>query len=132
MEIVRYSDILTVEEAVEKDEPLLAVISFDGTRSYVGHADEAVEHHILLSKVGFRGTEIDEFFRIVFNQSGADWTFICPPNYKNIFDKRRRITEFYKDGFVAISQFLAEFGYFADITIPKRYRRHFQIMSEDE
>ena len=128
MEIIKFGDNLTVEDAVEKDEPLCAVISHDSSKAYIAHLDEVGEHHILLRKVGFTGTEIDRYFRIIFNRSGADWTFVCPPDYKNISDKTRRIGTFYKDGFAAISKFLAEMGYLIDITIPKRYSRHFITM----
>ena len=159
MNIIKYNDILTVEEAIEKNEPLFAVISFDGEDAIVAHADEAVEHNILLKKAGKSGNDIDiinliensnnshgelvnfqqvdKYFRIVFDKDGADWTFVCPPDYKNISDKQRRIAQFYKDGFTAISNFLAEFGYFSDINIPHRYDtelrsvRHFNIMNEE-
>ena len=131
MEIIKFNDYESVENAMEKDEPLMAVISFDGEKAYVSHLDDGVEHHILLRKVGYSGTEIDEFFRIIFDKEGADWTFICPPNYKNIPYKSRRIKEFYKDGIRAISDFLAEMGYYCDIKIPKRYKRHFDIMMDE-
>ena len=131
MNIIRYSDILSVDEAIEKNEPMFAVILFDGSEAIVSHADEAVEHYILLQKAGISGVNIDKYFRIVFDKESADWTFICPPDYKNISDKQRRIAAFYKDGFSVISSFLAEFGYFANINIPQRYRRHFKIMSEE-
>ena len=131
MEITRFNDYESVENAIEKDEPLMAVISFDGSKAYVSHLDDGVEHHVLLRKVGYSGTEIDEFFRIIFDKEGADWTFICPPNYKNIPHKSRRIKEFYKDGIRTISDFLAEMGYYCDIKIPKRYKRHFDIMMDE-
>ena len=131
MEIIKFNDYESVENAMEKDEPLMAVISFDGEKAYVSHLDDGVEHHILLRKVGYSGTEIDEFFRIIFDKEGADWTFICPPNYKNIPYKSRRIKEFYKNGIRAISDFLAEMGYYCDIKIPKRYKRHFDIMMDE-
>lgn len=131
MKITRFNDYETVENAIEKDEPLMAVISFDGSEAFVSHIDDGVEHHILLRKCGFKGTEIDEFFRIIFDREGADWTFICPPDYKNIPYKSRRIKEFYKDGIRAISDFLAEMGYYCDIKIPTRYRRHFDIMMDE-
>ena len=99
----------------------MAVIAFDASKSYVCHLDDGVEHHILLKKVGYTGTEIDQFFRIIFDKEGADWTFICPPDYKNIPYKAKRIKQFYKDGIRAISEFLADFGYICDIKIPKRY-----------
>lgn len=132
MEIIEYNDYESVKNAREKDEPLMAVISFDGSKAYVCHIDDGVEHHILLMKVGYKGTEIDEFFRIIFDKDGADWNFICPPDYKNIKYKSKRIKQFYKDGISTISKFLADFGYLCDIKIPKRYSRHLNAMLEDE
>jgi hypothetical protein len=132
MNIKRYNNILSVDEAVEKNEPLFAVILFDGSEAIVGHADEAVEHYILLQKAGISGADIDKYFRIVFDKESADWTFVCPPDYKSINDKQRRTAAFYKDGFAVISSFLAEFGYFAGINIPNRYRRYSKILSEDQ
>lgn len=132
MEIVKYSESEDIDKAMEKDEPFLAVISFDGKRAYMGHIDECVEHHILLAKVELPSADIDKYFRILFDKEGADWTFICPPDYKGITDKTRRIAEFYKDGFTEISDFLSQIGYFIDIKIPKRYRRHFDMMKPDE
>lgn len=132
MEITLINENETVENAIRNDEPLMAVISFDGSKAYVSHLDDGVEHHILLRKVGYQGTEIDEFFRIIFDRDGADWTFICPATYKGIPYKSRRIKAFYRDGIGAISEFLAEMGYFCDIKIPKRYKRHFDIMLQDE
>ncbi|MGN0558089.1 MAG: hypothetical protein ACI4IS_01405 [Acutalibacteraceae bacterium] len=132
MEIIQYNEYESVKNAIEKDEPLMAVIDFDGTKAYVCHIDDGVEHHILLSKVGYKGIEIDKFFRIIFDKEGADWTFICPPDYKNITYKSRRIRAFYRDGISAISKFLSQMGYFCDIRIPTRYRRHLDIMLDDE
>lgn len=132
MEIIKFNDYESVENAVKNDEPMMAVISFDGEKAYVSHLDDGVEHHILLMKVGCSELDIDKFFRIVFDREGADWTFVCPSNYKNIKYRSKRIKEFYKDGIRAISDFLAEFGYFCDIKIPDRYRRHFKAMLEDE
>ncbi|MDR2933329.1 MAG: hypothetical protein LBV27_09515 [Oscillospiraceae bacterium] len=130
MTITRYSQFEDLNKAMEKDEPFLAVISFDGEQAYMGHIDECMEHHILLQKLGLPPTDIDKYFRIIFDREGADWTFICPPDYKGITDKTRRITAFYNDGFRVIAQFLSEIGYFCDIKIPKRYRRHFDVMGE--
>lgn len=130
MEIIKYNDYASVDEAVKKNEPLMAVIAFDGSKAYVSHLDDCVEHHILLMKNGYKGTEIDQFFRIIFDKDGADWTFICPPDYKNIPYKDKRIRQFYKDGISAISEFLSDFGYLCDIQIPKRYKRHLDAMME--
>ena len=127
MQIIQFNDAENVENAIKKDEHLMAVISFDGTKAYVCHIDDGVVHHILLSKVGYSATDIDKFFRIIFDKNGADWTFICPPDYKNISFKDSRIKAFYRDGISIISEFLSEMGYLCDIKIPKRYKRHFDI-----
>jgi len=131
MDIIKFPSAESVNKAVSADEPLLAVISFDGKTAVVSQIDEAVEYHILLMKSGFKDTDIDKFFRIVLDKSGADWTFVCPPDYKNISYKDKRIEAFYKDGFAVISDFLYSVGYLVGINIPKRYRRHFDIMSDD-
>ncbi|MCL2018476.1 MAG: hypothetical protein FWG70_01845 [Oscillospiraceae bacterium] len=133
MEIIKYNGDNPVEKAIETNHPLIAVISFDGKRAYVSHIDEAFEHYILLRKVGYTGNEIDEYFRIIVDKTeGASWTCICPPDYKNIPDRTKRITTFYEDGFSAISKFLAKIGYLVDITIPRRYRRHIDAIKDDE
>lgn len=130
MEITKYSEFINLEEAMKNNEPLLAVISFDGKKAILSQIDEAVEHHILLDKAGYKSTDIDKFFRIVFDKDGADWTFVCPTSYKNINDKTKRISEFYKDGFAIISNFLSEIKYYPDINIPSRYRRHFDELKD--
>jgi len=133
MRIIRYDGILSVAEAIQDDEPLFAVILFDGSEAVVSHADEAGEHYILLRKAGRSGADIDKYFRIVFDERGADWTFICPPDYRGITDKIRRIASFYKDGFDIISKFLQAFGYTEaakGINIPKRYQRHMKMLGE--
>lgn len=132
MEIIKFNDYESVDNAIKNNEPLMAVIAFDGSKAYVSHLDDGVEHHILLQKVGYTGNEIDKFYRIIFDKEGADWTFICPPDYKNIPYRSRRIKEFYRDGIRAISDFLSELGYFCDIKIPTRYRRHFNAILEEE
>lgn len=131
MNIIKYPSEEAVNRAMQADEPMLAVISFDGKTAVMSQIDDAVEHHILLAKAGYQSTDIDRFFRIVFDQSGADWTFICPPDYKKIPHKAHRIEAFYKDGFSEISDFLHCIGYLVGINIPKRYRRHLDIMQDD-
>lgn len=110
---------------------MLAAISFDGKTAILSQIDEAMEHHILLKKAGYKDTDIDKFFRIVLDKSGADWTFVCPPDYRNIPFKDKRIEAFYKDGFAVISDFLHSIGYLVGIDIPKRYRRHSDAMNSD-
>ena len=131
MNIIKYNDMLSVEQAVADKDLMFAVILFDGSEAIVSHADEAGEHYILLEKAGRSGADIDKYFRIVFDEEGADWTFVCPEDYKNISDKTRRIAQFYKDGFKIISEFMKSFGYSGGVNIPKRYGRHVKFMSED-
>ncbi len=128
MNIITYSEENT--DILRSDEPKLALISFDGERAITGLIDESVEHNILLEKTGHNSRDIDKYFRIVYDRDSADWTFICPLDYKGIKDKPRRITAFYNDGFQAIARFLSEIGYYGDINIPRRYRRHFDMMGE--
>ncbi len=130
LNITKYSERENLAEAMRNGEPILAVISFDGRQAYIGHIDECVEHHILLQKAGLPSGDIDKYFRIVFDRDGADWTFVCPPDYKGIADKQKRISAFYVDGFGVISAMLSELGYLVDIKIPKRYRRHFDMLGE--
>jgi len=131
MNIIKYPSDEAVRAAIAADEPLLVLISFDGKTAIMSQIDEAMEHHILLMKAGFKDTDIDKFFRIVLDKSGADWTFVCPPDYKGIQFKDKRIEAFYKDGFAVISDFLHSIGYLVGIDIPKRYRRHLDVLSED-
>lgn len=131
MNIIKYPSEKDVEQAMQSDEPMLALISFDGETAVISQIDEAVEHHILLMKAGFKSTDIDKFFRIVLDRDGADWTFVCPPDYRGIKYRSKRIEAFYKDGFSAISEFLKNIGYLVGIDIPKRYRRHLEAMGDD-
>lgn len=131
MNIIKYPSEADVNSAVSRKEPLLVLISFDGSTVIMSHIDEAVEHHILLMKAGFSDKDIDKYFRLVLDGEGADWTFVCPPDYKGISDKTRRIRQFYKDGFAVISDVLQELGFMVGINIPRRYRRHFDIMNDE-
>lgn len=129
MEFIYYPSREVVEKQYGTDEILMMLVSFDGKKAIIAPSEETFEHHTLLARVGIRENEIDRYFRIVFDNTAADWTFVCPAGYHGITDKQRRIAEFYKDGFRYISQALAEIGYFVELRIPKRYRRHFDIMS---
>lgn len=131
MNLIKYPSEGAVNAAMTTDEPLLVLISFDGETAIMSQIDEAMEHHILLMNAGFKDTDIDKFFRIVLDRSGADWTFVCPPDYKGIPYKDKRIEAFYKDGFAVISSFLHSIGYLVGIDIPKRYRRHMDVLSKD-
>lgn len=125
MNIIYYPDENSATAAMEQDEPLIVLISFDGERVIVSQIDEAVEHHILLCKAGFPDTDIDKYFRLVVDRSGADWTFVCPPDYSTATRKDKRIEVFFKDGMTIIPKALIQIGYDVPVEIPKRYRRHF-------
>ncbi len=131
MNIIKYPSEQEVNDAIANDEPMLAAISFNGKTAVIAQIDDAVEHHILLMKTGFKDTDIDKFFRIIFDRDGADWTFVCPSDYKGIAFKEKRIEHFYKDGFSVISEFLHEIGYLIGINIPKRYRRHLNLLGDN-
>ncbi len=128
---MKYPSEEAVNNAINQKEPLLVLISFNGETVILSHIDEAMEHHILLKKAGFSDQDIDKYFRLILDDEGADWTFICPPDYKNISDQTKRIKQFYKDGFTVISDFLQELGFMVGIHIPRRYRRHFDNMAEE-
>ena len=130
MKFIYYPTKEEVEKYYGTDETIMMLVSYDGESAVVSPSIETFEHHTLLAQAGIRETDIDKYFRIVFDNVAADWTFVCPPNYRGITDKQKRIAEFYKDGFRYISQALAEIGYFVELRIPKRYRRNFDIMSE--
>lgn len=130
MNIIYYPDKDNVTAAIEQDEPLLVLISFDGETLITSQIDEAVEHHILLRKVDLPDTDIDKYFRLVVDHNGADWTFVCPPDYSKVTRKDKRIEQFFKDGMTIIPKALKEFGYDVPVEIPKRYRRHFDMMGD--
>ncbi|MBR6399797.1 MAG: hypothetical protein IKS17_01055 [Firmicutes bacterium] len=128
MEIKIYSE--QNEDILSTNEPKLALISYSGETAVIGLLDEGVEHHILLEKAGLDSRSLDKYFRIIFDDETADWTFVCPVDYKGITNREKRIKAFYNDGFTAISHFLSEIDYFCDINIPKRYRRHFNALGD--
>lgn len=131
MNITKYPNEQDFDNAVKADEPLLVLISFDGDTVIASQIDEAVEHNILLRKVKGSDADIDKYFRLVVDGEGADWTFVCPPDYRSITHKDKRIEEFFKDGMRIIPKALKEIGYDVPVTIPKRYRRQFDIMNGD-
>lgn len=131
MTYLKYPDAATLDGYLAKKEPLIIAISFDGETVLISRLDDSFEHHILLAHFGIKQTDIDRYFRIVVDEGSADWTFVCPPDYKGITDRKRRITAFYNDGINAISRVLADIGYYSDIRIPKRYRRHFEALGDD-
>lgn len=133
MEIIKYygSDELKKEFINHDSEPLMAIIAHDRTHAVVSLLDEGFEHHLLLAKA-LDKYNIYEYFRIIFDDEGADWTFVCPPDYKKLSNKEKRITEFFKDGVDAITEFLNQVGYDIPIDIPRRYRRHMDYLNNSD
>ena len=131
MNILKYPDEQAFDNAVQADELILVLISFDGENVIASQIDEAMEHHILLRLVKDSDKDLDKYFRIVADHEGADWTFVCPPNYSSITRKEKRIEEFFKDGMRVIPKALKEMGYDVPVSIPRRYRRHFDIMNDE-
>jgi len=137
MEIIKYPTAEAVDAALREKEPLLMLCSFDGAEMLVSQIDEAVEHHILLEKAFRAGLiqhdsrNIDKYFRAVADEEGADWTFVCPPDYRGISDKVHRISAFYRDGIEILSEALKQLGLPAEIEIPKRYRRHLDVLGDN-
>ena len=128
MQIEYYPNKETVEKAMQIDDPLLMLISYDTRKILLSNIDDAFEHHVLLKKLGYSELDIDKYYRVVVNQDGADWTFVCPSGYKGIQDKDARIKQFYNDGVDAINKAIKFIGYNSELNIPKRYRRHFNML----
>ena len=129
MNVLKYPNEQEFDNAVNTDEPLLVLISFDGEEVIASQIDDAMEHTILLRLVKNSDKDLDKYFRLVVDHEGADWTFVCPPDYSSITRKEKRIEEFFKDGMQIIPKALKAMGYDVPVSIPKRYRRHFNIMN---
>lgn len=123
---------LNNENKLPTDEPLIAAIKHDEEHAIVALLDDGFEHSVLLRKVLGTDEDLDLYYRIIFNQEGADWTFVCPNDYKDITVKEKRIEEFYKEGYRTISRFLRQIQYPEVIEIPKRYRRHMNYITNGE
>jgi len=122
-----------VAACLNSGEPLLMLIKFDYSEILLAELDAAVEHIILLRKLNKPETDIDKYFRIVLDNTGADWTFVCPPDYKNIPIKEKRIECFYNDGIDLIERGLKAIGLSElKINIPQRYRRHWNYLKDRE
>lgn len=113
-------------------EPLMALVAIDGSKAYVSLLDEGVEHSVLLRKFVGAEADIEQYFRIVIDKDGADWTFVCPPGYKGISNKEFRIKSFYEDGYGILIDFLKEIEYPPVIEIPKRYQRHLEYLTNND
>ena len=113
-------------------EPMMALIAHDGSHAYVSLLDDGFEHHILLNKMVGNEDNFEKYFRIIFDTDGADWTFVCPPDYRNMTNKEKRIERFYQDGEFEIKNFLKQIGYPECVSIPKRYSRHIDYLTNTD
>lgn len=111
------------------EDPLIALIAHDGTHAYVSLLDEGYEHYLLYRKMTGTDDGFDNYYRIIIDSDGADWTFVCPNSYKSISNKEHRIKTFYEEGYKTISEFLETIGYSQKIEIPKRYSRHLDYLT---
>lgn len=85
MKIIKYPSESDVNKAICDNEPLLALISFDGKTVITSQIDEAVEHHILLMKTGFKDTDIDKFlesFLIKTVRTGLLYVLLITKTFK--------------------------------------------------
>lgn len=124
MDIIYYPSKEDVEHALSINDPFLLMIAFDGSDIIISPIDDSGEHHILLASVNKPLEDLDKYFRVVADDRSAEWTFVCPKNYKGIPDRTKRIATFFKDGYRAISDVLSDLGVLVPIEIPTRYRRH--------
>ena len=133
MEIIKYygSDETKTEFINHDSEPLMAVIAHDRSHAVVSLLDEGCEHHLLLAKA-LDKYNIDEYFRILFDNEGAYLTFLLSNNYNIITNKEKSITVFFNVGFVSITEFLKQIGYDVPINVPRRYRRHMDYLKNSE
>ncbi len=77
-QIYYYPNKEAVQSAKSSGEPVLILISFDTQEVLVAPIDDVVEHHIMLRKMNKSEFDIDKYYRVVANGTGADWTFVCP------------------------------------------------------
>ncbi|MDQ2086670.1 hypothetical protein RBH29_09560 [Herbivorax sp. ANBcel31] len=130
MDIKYMPDEKSVIEARIVDDPLLILISHDANTIIMGNIDYYAEHLLLLKNACFKERQPNDFFRIIATNSGADWTFVAPYNYKNIENREKRIEAFYNDGIKAIAKVLDKLQFGSEINIPKRYQRHLEIFKD--
>jgi hypothetical protein len=124
VEVANYMELkwLGGESILPTEEPLIIAIAIDESHAVIGLLDEGVEHAVMLRKVLGTDKDIDKYYRIVVDEDGADWTFVCPVDYKNIANKEKRIHTFYNDGIDAIVKLLRQIGYPEEITIPNKIK----------
>lgn len=130
MNIIYFPDKKHVEDSLQVNDPILILIKHDQSEIITANVDDCGEHYILLAKAGRSMNDIDKYFRVIASGDGADWTFVCPSDYKGIPNRDFRIKQFYNDGTDAIVKVLKEFNLPEMLNIPKRYQRHLDIFKD--
>lgn len=130
MQIITIPDQKRIAESKKNDDPLVVLVSFDGEQIIVGNIDDCLEHHILLKKAGLPEADLEKYFRIIVNKSGASWTYVCPSAYLGIKNREFRLKKYYENGIDEITKALKRLGFDVSIDIPQRYRRHFDALGE--
>lgn len=130
MNIKYMPDEKIITESRMVDDPLLILISHEGNTVIIANIDFYGDHVLLLKNAGWDENSLDDFFRIIATNSGADWTFVAPQGYKNIQNREKRIETFYNDGIAIITRVLTELQFNPEVNIPKRYQRHLQIFKD--
>jgi hypothetical protein len=128
--IVYYPNEKRVTDSLQVNDPVLILIKHDQSEVITANIDDCGEHYILLSKTGLSQNDIDKYFRVIANADGADWTFVCPADYKGIQNRELRIKEFYNDGTDAIIKTLRALKLPENLNIPKRYQRHLDVFKD--
>lgn len=117
MDIIYYPSKATVDEAIQGNDLLLMIVSFDGNFLIISSVDDAYDFPVLTKPDNFREYGTDKYFRFTLNQNDVAWTFICPPGYKEINNQDDRIEQYHKDGVATISKAIKCIGY--DCNIPE-------------
>jgi len=131
MNITYYPNEVTVKQAISEDIPLLMLVSHDCSDILLASVDDSFEHSILLRKLGIDERKIDNYFRVSIDSKDAQWTFVCPRDYKNIPNEEKRIVKFFEDGVMVIKKALKLINYNMELTIPNRFRRHLDKIQKD-
>ncbi len=129
---INYLDSQRVNKAIENNEQLKALISYDGSKAYVWCTSDGANGRELLRMFGYSEEDVLKYFQIAFDKDSAEWTSVCPSHYRGINDNLKRIKAFYRDGMNVISEFLSQMNYFCDIKIPINNKLTNRISSEDD
>lgn len=126
MNIEYYPKKISVDR-VKYNEPMIALIDFNGENAIIAPFIEVETHTNLLRKAicefeSISEPDLNNYFQIFFDKDVADWSFSVPKNYKVLDDKDDKSKQYYLDGFNTISLFLKEINFLIGINIPRKFR----------